>query len=423
MRTKMNGVKEIALVGVCALAVGAWAGFGTMASKPIWDLAKDAGEVSAALAKKGFVPLGSAHAFTVPHTAVKDSTAFTVEARIRCTAPQDNTSISLFSQQTSGTGWSLGLLLYPRVGSPITLGMNNAWFNTGWFRSRTNEVHTFTIAARKGLVTVYWNGHVLKRFFGLITPNLEPIRIGGKPGGREMPGVELLSLRFWGPEEEYYAKGESTDFAEGFRGGPGWSVSCPTEKPGSTLPRILCYGDSILSGYGSRLRGQTAGQAYVYTWSNFVSDHQAKHLNKKAFVSAASVAKFDAIVFNNGLHSLHWTENKATDAEIKDVVRGMLNAFRAGAPQAKIYWLATTPQTAREKNAAGKVEKTGELDPIVRRINRLAAEVMAEEKVPVIDAYALLAPHLDLASGDGYHWKGEAYDLMAKTIRETVLSR
>ena len=410
------------LAAMFAIGTMAFAGAGTMASAPLWDLAKDAGAVSAAVARDGFVPLDAVHAFTVPHTAVKDSTAFTVEMKVRCTAPEHNTRLNLLSQRTADTGWSLGVWLHPGVGSPITLGLNDASFNAGWFRSNTNDVHTFTVAARKGLVTVYWNGRVLKRYFGLITPNLEPVKVG-TGAGREMPGVQLQSLKFWGPEEEFYAKGESTDFAEGFRGGPGWCVSCPTEKPGKTLPRILCYGDSILSGYGPRLRGQAAGKAYVYTWSGFVGNPQAKALNTKAFAAAASVAKFDAVVFNNGLHSLHWTEDKVTDDQIREVVRGILNGFRAGAPQAKLYWLATTPQTAREKNAAGKVEKFGDLDPVVRRINRLAAGVMAEEKVPVIDGHALLAPHLDLAAGDGYHWKGEAYDLLARTVREAVLGK
>ena len=62
------------------------------------------------------------------------------------------------------------------------------------------------------------------------------------------------------------------------------------------------------------------------------------------------------------------------------------------------------------------MEGTGTLNPIVQRINRLAAEVMAEEKVPVIDAYSLLINRLDLASGDCYHWRGDAYQMMAEEI-------
>ena len=72
-------MKTAVLAAMSAIGTTAFAGAGTMASAPLWDLAKDAGAVSAAVAKDGFVPLDAAHAFTVPHTAVKDSTAFTVE--------------------------------------------------------------------------------------------------------------------------------------------------------------------------------------------------------------------------------------------------------------------------------------------------------------------------------------------------------
>ena len=61
---------------------------------------------------------------------------------------------------------------------------------------------------------------------------------------------------------------------------------------------------------------------------------------------------------------------------------------------------------------------TGERDPIVQRINRIAAKVMKEENVDVIDGYGLLIGHLDLASGDQYHWKGPAYEILAKAIAE-----
>ena len=63
-------------------------------------------------------------------------------------------------------------------------------------------------------------------------------------------------------------------------------MSCSTEKPDKPFPRILRSGDLILSGYGPRLRGQTADRAYVYTWSGFVGNPRAKALNTQAFVAA-----------------------------------------------------------------------------------------------------------------------------------------
>lgn len=406
------------LLGMLACVGGVWAG------QPLWDLAKDAGSLSQMFAKDGFLPLDAAHAFTVPHTAVKDASAFTVEMKFRVDEPTEPTTLSLLRQRTTDTGWSLDVALWGRIGSPITLGANDAGFNAGWFKAKPGEEHTFVVTARKGLVVVYWNGRILKRFFQVITPNLEPISVGATRAHgsfTEMKGAKLLGLKFWGPEEEYYAKGETKEFAEGFRGGPGWLMSCPTEKSDVKLPRVLLYGDSILSGYGHYMRRKLAGKAYVYTWGSFVGSASGTKLSPNPFTSACAVQPFDVIVFNNGLHSLHWTEEKVSDQLLRETQRQIYLNFKAGAPQAKIWWLATTPHTSRQKNAAGKVDSFGELNPVVQRINRLTADEMKSAGVPVIDGYGLLAAHLDFASGDGYHWQGPAYDLLSDKVLESIL--
>jgi len=46
---------------------------------------------------------------------------------------------------------------------------------------------------------------------------------------------------------------------------------------------------------------------------------------------------------------------------------------------------------------------------------------MAEMNVPVNDFYSLLATTLELARGDQFHWKPEAYELLARMVTESVL--
>ena len=431
----MKGVLAFLASGFVCVASAATDG--TMKSAPVWDLAKDAGALSEQLAKDGFLPLDSAHRFEVPQTAVRDSQAFTVEIKIRCEKKDELKTVSLLRQKTPTTGWGLSVTLWGGIGSPIALHANDASYSCGWFTTRAGGTHTFVIAARRGLTVVYWNGHVLKRFYQTIIPNLEPIRVGDtvlapgtplaqndviKPGSKltEMEGVKLLSLKFWGPEEEYFAKGESRDFAEGFRGGPGWLLSCPTEDPAKKLPRILCYGDSILGGYGPRLIQRLKDKAYVYRWGKFETKASGDNLDSAPYAAVCKVKPFDVIVFNNGLHSLSWNEKKVSDEQLKATQRKIYRSFRENAPQAKIFWLSTTPHTSRAKNAAGKVFATGELDPVVRRINRLTAEVMSEEGVPVLDGYGALSNRLDLAKGDGYHWSGKAYDSLVDLIVAAV---
>ena len=416
-------VKAKALAMAAAITVG-MNGFAEI--DPVWDLAKDAGPLSAQLAKEGSIPFGSAHRFEVPQVAIKDSTAFTVEMKFRTGPDVQERTFEFIRQSTSTTGFSLSFLRRDGGGNPIALRMNGTVFGAGGFRPVANSEHTIVITARKGLTVLYVDKAQPRRFFNTIIPNLEPIVIGGTQldprtkGVTEVEGMRLTSLKFWGPEMEYYAPGESREFADGFRGGKGWLMNCPPEDPAKKLPRILCYGDSILGGYGPRLRKRLEGKAYVYTWSKFEGGAVGERLWSAPYAAACKVQPFDCIVFNNGLHSLHWTEDKVSDELLKATQRQIYRNFRDNAPQAKIWWLSTTPHTSREKNAEGQVFKTGELDPVVLRINRLTAEVMAEEKVPVLDGYGALSGHLDLACGDGYHWKGAGYDRLVDLIAAAV---
>lgn len=93
-----------------------------------------------------------------------------------------------------------------------------------------------------------------------------------------------------------------------------------------------------------------------------------------------------------------------------------MRGFKAGAPRAKLFWIATTPHTARRAEPSKPVTALGDKNPVVLRINRLAEQVMKEEGVEVIDMYTPLAARLDLAAGDEYHWSGPAYKMIADAI-------
>ena len=62
-----------------------------------------------------------------------------------------------------------------------------------------------------------------------------------------------------------------------------------------------------------------------------------------------------------------------------------------------------------------------EINPIIIEHNRMAAKVMREMRVPVNDFYALLIDKLDLARGDQFHWKPEAYPILAKAVTVSIL--
>jgi lysophospholipase L1-like esterase len=394
--------------------------------KPVWDLAKDAFAATTGRIERvnGHVRMDGHSAFAIPNGAIRDASCFTIAMKIRFheLEPQHG-YLQLLDQRVSNTGFAVDLLNWGPGGNPLSTTANGIIYGRNDFHAKANQVWQFIFAVRDGAVTTYQNKMAGPQYLLRITPNLAPIWVGRTQfRGEEKPirDYEILDLKVYGPDFKYYLPGESADtLKNGYVGGNGWLVGLPgkTDKP---LPRILYYGDSISMGYGDRFAALIKDKAYCYHWCGFIGG--VDNFPIAAFEAAAAVAPFDIIIFNNGLHSLDWSPDKVTDAQIEGVLRNMIHAFRKGAPKAKLIWAATTPQTTKGRPVAGM----GELNPIVLRINKLAKKVMKEEGVDTVDLYALLKDRLDLAAGDQYHWTGDAYQLIAEALQkkcDAILTR
>lgn len=410
MKMWMTGM--CAAVAACAGAVAAEA-----APAPVWDLANDAFAAMTGRIERvdGRVRMDGSSAFAIPNSAIPDASCFTITMEIRFGALEERSNLGLLDQRVSDTGFAVDALKWGAVGSPLATTVNGVAYGQNSFRASSNQVWQFVIAARDGVVAVYQNKAAGPQYLLRVTPNLAPVWVGRtqvRKDTKPISGYEILSLKVYGPDYKYYLPGESADtLKNGYVGGPGWLVRVPgkTDKP---LPRILYYGDSISMGYGDRFTKLMQDKATCYHWCHFVGG--VDHFPIAAFEAAAGVAPFDVIIFNNGLHSLHWSADKVTDAQIEAVVRNMIRAFRTGAPKARLVWAATTPHTAKGRPVTG----VGELNPVVVRINTLADKVIQEEGVVSVDLYALLKERLDLAAGDQYHWSGEAYQLIAEALQK-----
>ena len=179
-------------------------------------------------------------------------------------------------------------------------------------------------------------------------------------------------------------------------------------------PKLLFYGDSISGGYRQHLLPALEGKVYAYHWSHFVGGIDPKV--DALIEQGAAVADFKAIFFNNGLHSLSWNEEKASEEQIADTIRAIVRGFKKGAPQAKLFWISTTPHTARRSEPGKPVDALGDKNAVVLRINRIAQQVMKAENVGIIDMYTPFAARLDLAAGDEYHWNSAAYKMISDAI-------
>jgi lysophospholipase L1-like esterase len=210
-----------------------------------------------------------------------------------------------------------------------------------------------------------------------------------------------------------------------------FTLTCPAAEPDSRLqadgagwrldrakltdpkrPRVLLIGDSILNGYGKAVTTALDGRAYVDAWVN--PYNQSEHLNK-LLAEVLANGPYDVVHFNMGLHG--WQKGRIKDGTFEPLTRAYVEVIREKLPKAKIIWASSTPVTVKGK--------PGELDPEINNTiiehNRMAAKVMAELHVPVNDFYALLAPLLEFARGDQFHWKPEAYALLAKAAADSIL--
>lgn len=197
--------------------------------------------------------------------------------------------------------------------------------------------------------------------------------------------------------------------------GEGWTVLAP-DAPDAALPNVLLVGDSILRGYGPALRTLAAGRANVYAWDMaFFGSPGADGIPAERVKAVSAVADFSRVVFNNGLHSLAWDEAAVPDADVAASYRALAASLQAANPKARLFYLATTPYTAG-KEADGVVRALGDLDAVVRRLNRFAKAEMLDAGIPYLDAYALLSPSPELAAGDNYHWQSAAYARLARFV-------
>jgi lysophospholipase L1-like esterase len=400
------------------------AGFSAMlsAQAPLWDLAKDkipeALNHGAVRDADGSVTVGGENYFGIPNSAFPDQQNFTVQVTVTFPELTEGTTMHvLLKQKKDGedTGLGLTFLNFPTIQAhrPIINGMH---IGDKRLKLLPNTPYAFTVAVRKGSPTYYLNEAPTGQYFVLLLPNDEPMWVGKKLFPREKPftSAKITGLKVFGSDYTYKSPKEKvTAEPRGGIAGKGWMVDAPTIVD-PKRPKLLFYGDSIAGGYRGQLLPMLEGKVYAYHWSGFVGG-----INPKVdalIKQGASVADFDLIFFNNGLHSLSWTPEKATDQQIIDTTRAIVRGFKTGAPRAKLFWIATTPQTARRSEPSKPVTALGDKNPVVLRINRLAEQVMKEEGIEVIDMYSPLAARLDLAAGDEYHWSAPAYKMIADAI-------
>ncbi|MGB3117294.1 MAG: SGNH/GDSL hydrolase family protein, partial [Verrucomicrobiales bacterium] len=142
--------------------------------------------------------------------------------------------------------------------------------------------------------------------------------------------------------------------------------------------------------------------------------NQSEHLNK-LLAEVLDQGPYDVIHFNMGLHG--WQEGRIKAGTFEPLTKAYVEVIKSRLPKAHLVWASSTPVTVKDL----PTQLNPEINPIIIDHNRRAAGVMKELNVPVNDFYSLLVTKLELARGDQFHWKPEAYQILAQAVTESVL--
>jgi lysophospholipase L1-like esterase len=189
--------------------------------------------------------------------------------------------------------------------------------------------------------------------------------------------------------------------------GPGWKLN-KAAMTDSKLPRVLLIGDSILNGYGNAVIKSLEGRAYVDSWVNPYC--QSEHTNA-VLGEVLKNGPYDVVHFNLGLHG--WQAGRIKEGTFEPLTRAYVGVIQRNLPKARIIWANTTPVTIK----GSPTELDPAINAVIQEHNRMADAVMKSMNIPINDFYAALSPKLELARGDQFHWKNEAYAILAaKTV-------
>ncbi len=178
----------------------------------------------------------------------------------------------------------------------------------------------------------------------------------------------------------------------------------------TNLPRVLLIGDSIAREYYPEVEKRLSGKAFVarLATSRFVADP----VLLKEIELVLNDAKFDVILFNNGMHG-----GQHGEAEYRKAFPKFIKTIRACAPKAKLIWATTTP--LRDGKGVTSDTKAEYSDERITARNVLAAEIIAAQKIPSVDLNAAVRGHPEFHS-DNVHFNGQGIQVLTDEVSAAV---
>ena len=184
-----------------------------------------------------------------------------------------------------------------------------------------------------------------------------------------------------------------------------WSITYTYRAQDRETPRVLLIGDSICNAYQGQVRGMLEGRVNVSFWASSKCVTDPDYFRELDFMLGAY--RYDAVCFNNGLHSLG-TDRGEWDAAYLAAVR----FIRAKLPDAALPLTLSTPL------------KDPALTEKSRSLNTTVLAAAEELGLPVTDLFSPM-DSLDREEfwSDTYHFRAPAVEMQAKILSGHILAQ
>lgn len=169
------------------------------------------------------------------------------------------------------------------------------------------------------------------------------------------------------------------------------------------VQRILYIGDSISCGIRPHLNACVEGQIFFHGIGTSKAVDNP-FLMQTVELFAKQPGDYKVILFNNGLHGWHQED----ESEYKENYKKSIISLKKIFPDSRIVIVMTTCVSDEKQNVR------------IRKRNESARGVAEEEKLDIIDLYAVSEKCKNMISVDGVHFDGEGYLEFAKYILKQI---
>ena len=167
--------------------------------------------------------------------------------------------------------------------------------------------------------------------------------------------------------------------------------------------RVFYIGDSISCGT-RRVATEQTDERILFDGFGTAKGIDNPFLKESISFYSKQLPKVEVIIFNNGLHGWHLNDHEEYPFYYEEMIKYLLENYKESP-----LFIALTTYINNEEREKRVVER-----------NKAAVKIAEKYNLPVIDLYSITKENKNLLSGDGVHFTSAGYEIIAKTILDTV---